>query len=53
MPDPIETIIATPLMNRIETDDSALQVVVIEIVGAADTSGSDKREPPAHGYRRW
>jgi serine protease AprX len=29
-----ETIIAQPLMNRIETDDSALQVVVIEIIGA-------------------
>jgi serine protease AprX len=42
MPDPIETIVAQPLKNRIETDDGALQVVVIEIVEAADSSGTAK-----------
>lgn len=36
MPDPSDAIIAQPLMNRIETDDSALQVVVIEL-SAPDT----------------
>ena len=36
MPDPSDAIIAQPLMNRIETDDSALQVVVIEL-NAPDT----------------